>query len=107
MKTIKKSNFRVIIEPQRLGDLGAVVTSDEFFYTEEQIPELYEDRCKEMIEQIKRHVDNVGYVYIDCEKEEICSLCGYTWEQDENGIPMCCDDAVKEMQLMQLENEKH
>lgn len=98
-RIIEKSNYRVIIEPKGLGDYGSIRVSDSMFHKTQQDKEkAYECRCKEIIEQVKRHVDEVGYVHIDYDAEEKCSHCGYTWEVSEDGVPLCCDEAVKEFE---------
>lgn len=99
MKIIKKSNFRVVVEPRRLGDFGSVRISDNFFgKTEAQVEKEYQSRCNDIEEQIKRHVDNVGSVQVEYDTDEVCSHCGSPWEQDETGMPQCCVKAEKEFE---------
>lgn len=93
-KVIKKSNFRVIIEPRRLGDYGSVRTSDSFMRNESQIEKDYQRRCDEMVDQIKRHVDNVDNAYVDWDAEITCSHCGSDWIGA--GGPNCCEEAIAE-----------
>lgn len=96
-KVITKDNFRVIIEPKGLGDYGSVRVSDSMFHkTPAEREKAYERRCKEIMEQVKRHVDEVQYVHIDYDAHEHCSFCGYVWDIDEQGVPLCCDEAVLE-----------
>lgn len=95
-KIIRKSNFRVVIEPKRLGDYGSVRTSDSFLRKPEQIEKDYQRRCEDMVEEIKRHVDNVAGVEVEYDTEEVCGHCGYEWIVDEDGTPNCCDEAIKE-----------
>lgn len=83
MKIIKKENFRVVVEPK------THVYGIKLSYVEQD--------CNEMLEQIKRHVDNVARVYVDCDTEEVCSHCCYTWEVDpETKEPLCCNKAIEE-----------
>lgn len=105
MKITKKSNFKVVIEPRRLGDYGYVSVSDGFFgRSEERIAKDYEERCEEIIDQVKRHVDNVGWIGIECDSKEVCSHCGCNWDVLDNdsdpeypkGTPLCCNRAVEE-----------
>lgn len=57
-----------------------------------------------MEEQIKRHVDNVGYISVQYDTYEVCSHCNLTWEVSEDnrdpdfpkGCPVCCDKAIDE-----------
>lgn len=105
MKITKKSNFRVVIEPRRLGDYGYVKVSDKFTgRSPEQIAKDYERISEEIIEQVKRHVDNVGWIGIECDSEEVCSHCGWNWDVSPDdsdpdwpkGTPLCCDKAIQE-----------
>lgn len=105
MKTIKKHNFRVIIEPRRLGNFGFARMSDHLLYdSDETIQREYEKRCEEIVEDVKRHVDNVGHVSVEWDTEEVCSYCGRSWTESQDdldhgfpkGSPYCCDAAVTE-----------
>lgn len=96
-KIIRKSNFRVVVEPKRLGDFGMIKISDDHFgQTPDRIEKDYMARCKEIVDQIKRHVDEVDRIDIDFDTEEFCSHCNYGWELDENDVPLCCDEAIAE-----------
>jgi len=101
MKKTIRENFRIIIEPRALGDYGYVHTSDRLFYPdEEKRAKAYQDRCEDIEEQIKRHVDDVGYVRIECDKKVVCTYCGWGWEIDEGtGQPFCCDEAIAEAEF--------
>ncbi|MDH5183390.1 MAG: hypothetical protein OEX12_05815 [Gammaproteobacteria bacterium] len=56
---------------------------------------------------ILRHVDGATDATIECDTTEICSHCGNAWEVNEDpndkewelGMPMCCEDAIKEFEL--------
>ena len=85
MKKVKAENYRVVVEPR-------MYTHIRRDFTEKQ----YRDACNGIIEQIKRHVDNVLYVEIKFDSEYVCEFCGSTWEEDENGEPMCCGKAQEE-----------
>ena len=92
MKIVTKSNFRIIIEP--VTHIYGVKLSDE----EQRID------LKEMEEQIKRHVDNIGYMNVEYDTNETCSHCNLTWELSEDdsdpdfpkGCPVCCNEAANE-----------
>lgn len=105
MKIIRKSNIKVVIEPRGLGDYGCVIVSDDFFGQSQQtIEKNYQQRCEEIIDQIKRHVDNVGWIGIQADENEICSHCGHSWDVSEDdsdsefpkGTPLCCGKAIEE-----------
>lgn len=103
MKLTSKSNFRVVIEPRPLGHFGFAITSDSFGKRgtpeeiSKQVEDDYNERCQEIVDQIKRHVDNIGYVNIEYDTQIICSHCHRDWDEDEDGIPCCCDMAQKEI----------
>lgn len=92
-----KTNFRVVIEPKGLGDFGSVGVSAEFLYgrTEEakkRIEREEEVRANDVMADVKRHVDNVGRVYVEFDQEHVCEHCGASWTEaspDYNGG--CCD----------------
>lgn len=92
-KTLSQpTNFRVVVEPRSLGNLGIIRTSDSFLYpTAEGRAKAYEERCQDIAEQIKRHVDEVGYITIESDREAVCEHCGADWTEesaDYNGG--CC-----------------
>lgn len=98
---IHKSNFRVIIEPRNLGNFGSIRCSPSLIYgrgpeAEKRMAEELQSRCEEIVSQVKRHVDEVGWVGIECDEEQQCPFCGYNWESacDENGEPGCCRAAI-------------
>lgn len=47
-------------------------------------------------ESIERHVDDVASAEMEWDMKEICEFCKYEWELDDDGLPMCCQKAVKE-----------
>jgi hypothetical protein len=102
-KVIKKSNFRVVVEPKRLGDYGGIRTSDSFLRKPDQIEKDYQRRCDEIAEEIKRHVDNVGSVEVNYDTEEVCGHCQREWEVDDEGCPTCCDKAIQEFEASKVE----
>ena len=64
-------------------------------------PEYWANRLKECCREFEAFVrdhrsqDQIS-VSVEREYEEQCSHCGYKWETDEEGCPMCCDKAQKE-----------
>lgn len=88
-----ETKFRVVITPKGLGDFGIIRTSDTFFYPDPaKRAAAYRDRCRDIEEQVRRHVDEVGRVDIECDREEVCSHCGGEWTEPSdiyNGG--CCD----------------
>jgi len=86
MNRIVRSNFHVVVWPAPYWS-----HSDK-------------DTCKEIMAQIKRHIDDVDRIEIDCDVEEVCEFCERTWEVDKDGCPECCDAAQQEW--MEYEKKK-
>lgn len=92
-----KENYRVVIEPRRLGDFGGASMSLGLLYgrgpdAQKRIEKDMEARCSEMISDIKRHIDNVGSVHIDFDQEYVCEHCGAGWtEKSSTYNGGCCD----------------
>jgi len=84
MKTIKKGNFRVVVFP-RTKFYGIRVEDEEAV-------------CKDIEADIKRHVDNVGAVYIVRDEDAVCSHCGSPWTEDGDTFNggCCYEDQFKE-----------
>ena len=105
MKKIIKENYRIIIEPNRSLYLRGLAREEDA-----------ERTCESIIEDIKRHVDEVESTEIIYDTEEICEFCNREWEvYDEDGeedgvifykdTPVCCTEAVTE-HLAQREKEE-
>lgn len=91
MSKIERWNeSRVIVDPRSLGNYGFVIMSDP---SQPDVRERrYKQRCDEIIEQIRRHVDNVGYVEREDITKAVCSFCGCRWTEDtDNYNGGCCD----------------
>lgn len=84
MKIIEHKNFRLCVEPWLIGKYDAKYA---------------ERKCKEIQSEIKRHVDDIGQMWIEHDTEITCSHCGLNWEVDETGEPVCCNEAIKEFKL--------
>lgn len=95
MKVQRKTNIRVEVYPRSPGDFGFASIGGMSRSEQEELR-----LCEEIAQQIRRHVDElpsrgnrgVDVVY---ETETVCSHCGYSWEEDENG-PLCCSKAQEE-----------
>ena len=78
MKKTVKNNPHVVIYPRT--QLYGFILSDE------------EDVCKEILGQVKRHVDNVQSAGIEYETEITCEFCGRPWtEKSDKFNGGCCD----------------
>ena len=76
-KKTRLENFRVVVEPKVC------------FYTRQALlrdPEEYEKTlrrdCETIMEQIKRHVDDVHSVWVESDEVSHCEHCGYSWTED-------------------------
>jgi hypothetical protein len=107
-KIIKCENFRVEVEPRSIGDYGFASISDYAIEpNENKRNERYERICECIVEDIKRHVDDVGWVGVVYDTSEVCSFCGNEWEVNEDpndedwelGEPLCCDEATSEWKM--------
>jgi len=60
----------------------------EAFFVDEQ-----RRSCNDIIQQIKRHVDDTGGVELCYDIEDVCSFCGAQWtEGDGTHNGGCCDE---------------
>jgi hypothetical protein len=97
MKVTINENWRVVVEPRGLGSFGFGSISDYAIEPDKEKREAkYKDACGDIIQEIKRHVDGVGSAYWECDTRHECSFCGYEWDVDEIGCPLCCQDAIDE-----------
>ena len=92
----QKENFRVVVEPKRLGDFGFVSTSDCLLYgdgpeAQKRIEAEYAERCQGIAAEVKRHVDNVAWAAVEYDQGYACEYCGSTWtERSDNYNGGCC-----------------
>jgi len=50
--------------------------------------------CKRIADEIKQHCDSAGDTEIDCDTIEYCEFCKREWEEESDGEPLCCEQAV-------------
>jgi len=53
-------------------------------------------RCKDVLSEIARHVDDISNAYVDVVETDICSHCKSEWDCYDDGLPGCCDKAQEE-----------
>lgn len=89
MKAVgEKVNFRVVVEPKRPRYFVSMTT--------ERLEKELEDRCNEIIAEIKRHVDNVDGACVEFDETYVCSHCGSPWtEKSSTFNGGCCDEDIK------------
>lgn len=97
-KTIgARENFRVEVTPRGLGDFGSISVGTGLIYgrgpdAKRRIERDEQERCNEIANAIKRHVDNVYSAEVKFDKGYVCGHCGKDWTEDSteyNGG--CCD----------------
>lgn len=104
MKKVIKSNYRVVITPRGPGNYGFASVSPRLvgYDTPEKISKYEKDTCEEILHDVKRHVDNIGYISIESDTDTVCSFCGLLWEVSTDnkdpdfpvGTPFCCRKAI-------------
>lgn len=99
-KTTVVEEIHVLVEPRRIGDLGAVSVSDRLLEPDEakRLKE-YRRRCASIVEDVRRHVDDVGDVRVEEVVEEVCEHCGSLWtEGDSPHNGGCCHEDAEAME---------
>jgi hypothetical protein len=92
-----KENFRVVVEPRAMTDFGFLRTGRSFLYgdgaeAQRRWERDMQDRCDEIVSDIKRHADNVSSVYVEFDQEHVCEHCGGAWtESNPNYNGGCCE----------------
>jgi rubrerythrin len=92
-----KDNFRIVVEPRSMTNFGFMSCGRGLIYgcgpeAQARWEREIQERCEELIADMKRHVDNFGSAYIEFDQEHVCEHCGSTWTESSatyNGG--CCD----------------
>jgi len=90
MKTIKKSNFRVVVYPKTTV-YGVTVAEEE-------------NVCKSIVAEIKRHVNDVQNANIVCDNDLVCASCGSRWTEDDNAYNGGCCKADQDAEDARIAN---
>ena len=89
---IVMSDWRVVVYPRNPGDFGFARISGQ-----DQSEDEWRRDCESIANQIERHVDGLPSAgcktAVEYDSKEICTFCGYTWEEEEDGLPLCCEKA--------------
>jgi len=86
MKVARRSNYRVVV----------AVPDFRFREDGERQHRVMMADGKQIADQVDRHCDGEGRAEVKFDVEYTCSHCGYGWEEDEDGVPVCCDEAQRE-----------
>lgn len=94
MRQTNKIDATVRVEPRALWNYGA------FHISGEKLDKNYirdiGTRCEEIVDDIKRHAENVGDAFVEWETEDVCSHCGYPWtEASDTYNGGCCEEDEK------------
>ncbi len=93
MKITKTENWRVEVRPE----LSYLVHT----MSEESLKKEMRDRCDSIVHDIKRHIDGLGSVHVDCDVKTECEHCGIEWLPAgtghlNEGCNGCCDKEIAE-----------
>jgi hypothetical protein len=79
-KQTTEENYRVVVEPRRWR-WGALKHDFD------------RETCESILEQIRRHVDDVQDSYISFDIVETCEHCGAEWTEDDSDYNGgCCEE---------------
>lgn len=92
-KVTKHTDWQVVVTAKRLGDFGLIRVSDSIAAVNEaDRVRQYNERCEQIIRDIKRHVDNVSDAELVVVTESTCEHCGEPWtEVSDTFNGGCCD----------------
>ena len=84
----KITEWYVRVEPRGPGNFGCCIIGGIEWEDGEE-----EAACREILEQIKRHVDKIGRATVLSETEDVCEHCGSAWTEGEASLHNggCCD----------------
>jgi hypothetical protein len=80
-----------------MTNFGGISTSRGLFYGNDEAGQRrwekdMQQRCEAIADQVRRHVDDVGYVSVEWESSPVCSHCGSRWtEISDRYNGGCCD----------------
>lgn len=93
-----KDDFRIVVYPKGMTDFGSISCGRRLIYgdgkeAQKRWERDMQERCDELIADMKRHVANFGSAYVEFDQEQICEYCGARWTEEGtqyNGG--CCDE---------------
>lgn len=89
MKKIVGRNYRVEVIPEDRDNLLEIGGYDH----KRRIAV-----CEAIKDQIERHVDHWGYVFVEYDRFKVCEFCQSEWEEDEYGLPLCCEKGQRDFE---------
>ena len=91
-KYTDREDYRVVVIPRQPGDYGIARVGGI-----ERDHKQWLSMMEEIKRGIKRHVDDVGGIYLEWDEIVYCDHCHLRWEEDpETGEPYCCNEAIDE-----------
>lgn len=87
MKITKRENYRITVE-----------FDEPWLLASENEPQKRHDelvsRGNDVVRDIKRHIDKIGRVGVEWDTKDLCSFCGYGFEESGE----CCGEALAEVE---------
>jgi rubrerythrin len=104
-----KDNFRIVVEPRSVTNFGYVSASRGLLYgygpeAQARWERDMQERCDELIADMKRHVDNFGRAFVEFDQEHVCEHCGSTWTETSSAYNGGCCEADQEAEDARLAN---
>jgi len=86
------------------GDIYVKVMPDAWMRLDD--PKYVINVCKTIMSDIERHVDNIAQngVSFEVETHEECEHCKYKYEEDHEGMPVCCQEAIDDYEKWKCGN---
>lgn len=98
-------DWYVRIDPRSLGNFGLASMSDRLIEPDyDKRMERYKELCEEISDDVKRHVDNVGFVSVEKDVSHVCEYCESIWSEDSDDYNGgCCDEDEKNNPTLTVE----
>jgi hypothetical protein len=86
----------VLVDVRIVADVSRGLNS-WFCRTVEQKAKQMESLASEFNDFVRDH-RSMDWVSLEVEREyqDQCEFCGYAWETDDEGAPLCCEEALTE-----------
>jgi hypothetical protein len=83
MKITFRDNYRIVIEPDSIGNMGICRMSDYFIEPDPiKRAKRYKEACEDILKDCKKHIDNVGNIFIESDIIESCEYCNAGWTEE-------------------------
>jgi hypothetical protein len=82
-KVVRNINYRVVVDPRHPAWY-------DFCRGDADYERHFKKTCENIVEQIKRHVDDVGFIEIKHDVVATCEYCERPWTEDDPNYNQCC-----------------